>query len=208
MSRFHIATRKGLFTAERRRSGWAITNAGFLGDNVTLVAHDPRNDDLYAALNHGHFGNKMHRSRDGGKTWKEIATPVYPEQPAEYKPKMVPAEGKPAEWKLRLIWSIAFGGPKQKGLVWCGTLPGGLFRSDDHGKSWELNRPLWNEPLREEWFGGGADYPGIHSICVDPRDPNHVAVGISCGGAWLTRDGGQSWQLGGHGMRAEYMPPR
>jgi len=57
------------------------------------------------------------------------------------------------------------------------------------------------------WFGGGADYPGIHSICVHPGDADDVVIGISCGGAWVTRDGGQSWSVGGTGMRAEYMPP-
>jgi hypothetical protein len=86
-------------------------------------------------------------------------------------------------------------------------MPGGLFMSRDHGKSWELNRPLWNDPRREEWMGGGAEFPGIHSICVDPRDSRHVTLGISCGGAWLTRDGGKTWQPGGKGMRAEFMPP-
>lgn len=205
--RCHVATRKGLFTIERKRKGWAIVNASFLADNCTLVMHDPRDDSLYAALNHGHFGIKMHRSTDGGKKWKEIATPVYPAKPEGYVPKMTPAEGKPVDWKLRLIWALAPGGCRQKGTIWCGTLPGGLFRSDDFGKSWELNRPLWDDPRREEWFGGGADHPGIHSICVDPRDADHVTIGISCGGTWMTRDGGKSWTLEGQGMRAEFMPP-
>ena len=62
-------------------------------------------------------------------------------------------------------------------------------------------------PRREEWFGGGADHPGIHSICVDPRDHRHVLIGVSCGGVWRTRDEGQTWDLAGQGLRAEYMPP-
>ena len=93
-NRCHVATRKGLFTLERQPSGWEIARASFLADNVTLVMHDPRDDSLLAALNHGHFGNKMHRSNDGGRTWQEVATPVYPEKPADYQPKMQPAEGQ------------------------------------------------------------------------------------------------------------------
>jgi hypothetical protein len=178
----------------------------FSGRYCTLVMHDPRNGDLIAALNHGHFGIKMHRSRDGGATWSEIATPKYPEKPADYVPK-VPVEGKPADWSLKLVWALAPGGANEPGVVWCGTLPGGLFRSDDGGDSWTLNRQLWDEPLREQWFGGGADHPGIHSVCVDPRDAKRVTIGVSCGGVWGTRDGGDTWQLGGGGMRAEYMPP-
>ena len=206
-TRCHVATRKGLFTLDRGASGWSITRASFLGDNCTLVMHDPRTGDLIATLNHGHFGIKLHRSRDGGESWQEIATPKYPEKPADYVPKSTPAEGKLPEWSLKLVWALAPGGADQPGVVWCGTLPGGLFKSEDSGDSWELNRPLWDDPRREEWFGGGADQPGIHSICVDPRDPQHVRIAISCGGVWITRDGGQTWNITGDGMRAEFMPP-
>ena len=201
-----VATRKGLFACERGASGWSISRASFLGDNCTLAMHDPRNGDLLATLNHGHFGVKMHRSRDGGATWSEIASPKYPEKPADYVPK-VPVEGKPADWSLKLVWALAPGGANEPGVLWCGTLPGGLFKSEDGGESWALNRPLWDDPRREEWFGGGADHPGIHSICVDPRDPRHVILGVSSGGVWITKDGGGAWQLTGHGMRAEFMPP-
>jgi hypothetical protein len=148
----------------------------------------------------------MHRSRDGGANWSEIATPQYPAKPADYVPKATPLEGQPVDWSLKLVWALATGGAGEPGVLWCGTLPGGLFRSEDGGDSWSLNRPLWDHPRREEWFGGGADHPGIHSICVDPRDPHHVTVGVSCGGVWTTRDGGAAWQLGGRGMRAEFMP--
>jgi photosystem II stability/assembly factor-like uncharacterized protein len=206
-TRCHVSTRKGLFTLERAAAGWTIARVNFLGDNCTLVMHDPRTGNLVAALNHGHFGVKLHRSKDAGATWTEIASPKYPEKPADYAPKLTPAEGKPADWSLKLVWALEPGGAGEPGTIWCGTLPGGLFRSDDAGESWALNRPLWDDPLREEWFGGGADHPGIHSICVDPRDARHVTIGISCGGAWSTRDGGQNWAIGGRGMRAEFMPP-
>src|SRR6266516_1628230 len=189
-TRCHVATRKGLFTLDRGASKWSISRASFLGDNCTTVMHDPRNGELIATLNHGHFGIKMHRSGDGGESWKEIATPKYPPMLEGYVPKVNPVSGMPIDWSLKLVWSLAAGGADEPGVVWCGTLPGGLFRSEDRGDSWELNSPLWNNPLREEWFGGGADYPGIHSICVDPRNARRVTIGISCGGVWRSKDGG------------------
>ncbi len=207
MSRCHVSTRKGLFTLERGAGGWKIIRSSFVGDNVTLAMHDPRTGDLIAALNHGHFGNKLHRSRDGGATWTEIAAPKYPEKPEGYTPK-TPVEGAPlVDWSLKLVWALQPGGVDQPGIIWCGTLPGGLFRSDDGGDSWTLNRALWDDPRREEWFGGGAEQPGIHSICVDPRDSRHVTVGVSCGGVWTTRDAGRTWSLTAKGMRANFMPP-
>jgi photosystem II stability/assembly factor-like uncharacterized protein len=201
-----VATRKGLFTLERNRASWTIAGAAFLGDNCTLAVRDPRSGDVFATLNHGHFGVKLHRSRDGGESWQEIAVPVYPEKPADYVPQ-TPVEGTPVDWALKLIWALQPGGADEPGVLWCGTMPGGLFRSEDAGDSWTLNRALWDDPRREQWFGGGADHPGIHSICVDPRDARHVLIGISCGGVWRTRDGGGTWDLAGTGMRAEFMPP-
>ena len=194
----YVATRKGLFTVARGASGWAVSRANFLGDNCTLTMHDPRSGDVIAALYHGHFGAKLHRSRDEGGTWQEIGTPAYPPMPDGYTPKMT-HNGKPIDWALKLVWALAPGGTNERGVIWCGTMPGGLFRSDDGGDSWTLNRQLWDDPKREMWFGGGADYPGIHSVCVDPRDPKHIVIGISCGGAWVTRDGGCTWSVGGKG---------
>ena len=75
----HVSTRKGLFTVTRGAKGWGIAKADFLGDNVTLTLTDPRDGRTYAALDHGHFGVKLHRSTQSG--WEEIATPAYPPKP-------------------------------------------------------------------------------------------------------------------------------
>lgn len=194
-----IATRKGLFELVRADGGWAIDRSHFLGDPVTMMLSDRRDGTVYAALNLGHFGVKLHRRDPGSALWSEIAVPAYPPQPADSKDDVA--------WKLALIWSLAAGGSDEPGLLWAGTLPGGLFRSRDRGDSWELVRSLWDAPERRAWFGGGYDTPGIHSICVDPTDSRHLLLGISCGGAWVTRDGGLSWSLSAAGMHAGYMPP-
>jgi photosystem II stability/assembly factor-like uncharacterized protein len=197
--RLYVATRKGMFTLERGSSGWGIARIAFLGDPVGIVTHDPRDGWLYCALELGHFGPKLQRSADG-ETWEECAIPTYPKAEA--------AEGEEATAPaLDRIWSLVPGGPGEDALLWAGTIPGGLFRSHDRGTTWELITALWDHPKRTEWFGGGAEKPGIHSVCVDPRDSRHVTVGVSCGGAWTTRDGGETWQNCAEGMRAEYMPP-
>ena len=205
--RLHISTRKGLFTVQRSSSGWTITDVAFLGMNVTMSLVDPRDDSWFAAIDHGHFGTHLHRSRDQGQTWDEIAVPKYPEG-ATVPQRMPDGESvntKPAA--LSEIWSLETGGTDQPGKLWCGTIPGGLFSSEDSGDSWQLNEALWNCPERPNWFGGGKDDAGIHSIWVDPRDSQHVILSISCGGVWQTHNGGTSWDCTSHGMRAEYMPP-
>lgn len=189
-----VATRKGLFELRRRDGAWSIARTSFLGEPVSMLLPPGPDGRMLAALNLGHFGVKVHASDDAGANWTEVATPTYPEQPAD-------APG-PA-WKLVQIWSMARSGQ----TLWAGTLPGGLFRSDDGGRSWQLNRPLWDRPERAEWFGGGYDVPGIHSICPHPQRDGELAVAISCGGVWLTQDDGASWQPQCAGMRAKYMPP-
>lgn len=194
-----VATRKGLFELTRAKGNWTVARHSFPGDPVTMVLHDRRDGTLYASLNLGHFGVKLHRRDQGADTWTEVAVPQYPPQPEERKDELA--------WKLSMIWSLAPGGKDEPGVLWAGTLPGGLFRSGNRGDAWDLVRSLWDRPERKEWFGGGAEAPGIHSICVDPRDSRHVLIGISCGGAWTTRDGGASWSLTASGMHAVYMPP-
>lgn len=200
-----IGTRKGLFELTKN-GGWKISGPHFHSAPVTMTLCDPRDRKLYAALNHGHFGVKLHRSDDNGANWKELPTPAYPEKPADY-PAETSMMGAPPPWKLVQIWSLEPGGKDQPGRLWCGTLPGGLFCSEDHGESWTLNRSLWDHPLRREWFGGGADVPGLHSICVDPRNSRSVKIGVSCGGVFQTHDDGATWNTAAKGMRAEYMPP-
>jgi BNR/Asp-box repeat len=136
----------------------------------------------------------VHASDDAGQSWREVATPTYPPQPDN-------AQG-PA-WKLVQIWALE----EAHGTVWAGTLPGGLFRSSDFGASWSLVEPLWSRPERAEWFGGGYDVPGIHSICPHPSHNGELLIGVSCGGAWVTRDGGETWSPQAKGMRADFMPP-
>lgn len=201
--RLLVSTRKGLFVFAPNGGTWKVERHAFLGENVTLALADRRDGSWYAVLNLGHFGVKLHRSTDQGRSWNEIAVPTYAEGDT-----YATGDGKsPATAKLQLLWSLACGGADEPGRLWAGTIPGGLFRSDDHGASWQLVRTLWDRPERLQWFGGGYDAPGIHSICVDRRDARVLRVAISCGGVWHSADSGASWNVGTSGMFAAYMPP-
>lgn len=201
-----VASRKGLFTIEKKSGKWAVAQTAFLGDNATMVLPDSRDNHVYVSIGHGHFGVKIHRSKDGGKTWEECAAPAYPEQPAG-QVELDPFRHTPVPWKLLGVWSLSASNEDEPGTLWCGTFPGGLFRSRDRGASWEMIRPLWDHPKRKQWVGGGADFPGIHSICIHPKNSRHVKIAVSSGGVWITENGGETWENPGKGMRQEYVPP-
>ncbi|MEX2587382.1 MAG: hypothetical protein WD602_05230 [Actinomycetota bacterium] len=90
---------------------------------------------------------------------------------------------------MEKIWAVQPG--EADGEVWAGVAPAALFRSEDGGRSWALNRALWDEPTRPNWQAGGGGLC-LHSICPFPGDPSKVAV--SAAGVWHTEDGGASWE--------------
>jgi hypothetical protein len=79
---------------------------------------------LYAAIRYGHFGPKLHRSDDDGRTWKKRLRcrhflPMPPMTPSLFQ-----------------IWTLEAGGRKFPDRLWIGAIPAGLFRSDDRGETW------------------------------------------------------------------------
>ena len=126
---------------------------------VTAALREPRDGAIYAALKHGHFGPKLHRSDDGGRNFAEIGSPAFPAD----------AAGAPSVFQY---WTLETGGPHHPDRLWMGAIPAGLFRSEDRGATWQLVDSLWNVPERDKWFGGGYDDAGIHSVSPDPRDGN------------------------------------
>jgi ligand-binding sensor domain-containing protein len=201
--RLLVSTTKGLFAFERNATSWKVKSTSFLGEKVSLTFPDPRDGAWYVAMNLGHFGTKLKYSPDQGKTWEDRAAPAYADGDV-----FASFDGKaPQPATMKGIWAIEAQGTGGPGHLWAGTAPGGLFRSEDGGKSWNMVRGLWDRPERMKWFGGGTEFPALHSICVDPRDSKTVRVAVSCGGASKTTDDGKTWESIGEGMFAEFMPP-
>ena len=195
MDELILGTHKGLLITDLQG---VVRREFHVGVPISYAVTDPRSGVWWAAADHGHWGQKLHRSHDGGVTWEEIAMPTYPAD-AEI------TDGLPAT--LSYLWMIAPGGADEPNRVYLGTEPGGLFASDDGGESFVLVEGLWNHPSRKQhWFGGGRDHPGCCSIIVDPRNSQHMYAGISVGGVFETSDGGKNWQPRNKGLIACYLP--
>ena len=98
--RIAVGSRKGLLMFEEHRGDWRLAGESHLGAPTTYAATDSRDGTLYACLQHGHWGAKLQRSRDAGRTWQEIPAPKYPEG-AKLK------DGRAAT--LLYPWCLAFG---------------------------------------------------------------------------------------------------
>ncbi len=193
-----LGTRKGLLVYKKLNGEWQPEANHFLGEPVSYAWVDTRTNTWWAALDLGHWGGKLHRSEDKGNNWQEVDAPKYPEG-LEVK------DGEAAS--LKYLWAFAHGGEDNPGKLYIGTEPGGLFVSANNGDSFELVEGLWNHPSRkDQWFGGGRDNAGIHSIIVDPDDSDHIFVGISVAGVFESNDGGSTWTPRNKGLKADFLP--
>ncbi len=194
-----VGTSKGLIIFSCSNQQWLVEKVHFAGLPVSITYIDERTHTWWVGLSHRHWGEKLHFSNDEGKTWSDANIPSY--QNYFYK------EGIPTS--LKRIWVLQHAGVDRPNGMWLGTEPGGLFYSDDNGKSFLLIESLWDHPSRKDekqWFGAGKDYPFIHSIVLDPNNSDHLYIGISCAGIFETNDGGQSWHSRNKGLKATYLP--
>src|ERR1700680_2320792 len=107
------------------------------------------------------------------------------------------------EGKLRFNWNTPIHlSPNQKGTIYVGAQF--LFRSRDHGQSWDRISPdlTTNDPEKqkqEESGGVTVDnsyaemHTTIYSISESPREAQTIWVGTDDGNLQITRDAGKSW---------------
>ena len=195
-----IGTRKGawILDSDADRSTWQVSEPHFLGQIIQHLVADPRDRSLVAATRTGHLGPTVHRSTDGGATWTEASRP-----PAFH-------EGDPHGRAVNAVFWLTPGHPSRPGSWYAGASPQGLFRSDDGGATWD---PVdgWND--HERWLDwaawpddGTPDGSMLHSVNIDPRNPDHLYLGLSGGGVFESTDGGIGWAPLNKGCRADFFP--
>ncbi len=182
--RLLVGTKKAAFiyTADERRERWQLSDPIYTGWSVYHMAADPRGGDvrLYAAANHWAWGPSVAKSADLGKSW-------------DYRSKGL-AFPEGSGRVNQNVWHVRPGHDREPGVVYAGTQPAGLFRSEDWGHTWASVEGLHRHGAGAAWQGTGGGDSCLHSIEIDPRDPRHVYVAISSGGSYVTRDGGETWE--------------
>lgn len=189
-----IGTKKGLFlftSGDRRR--WRLHGPFHKGREINHATLDPRTGRVFATANDSWFGCEIVSSPDLGETW----------QAAAENPKFSEQSGL----KLDRIWHIEPGHASEPGVLYAGTAPAALFRSEDHGMTWREVATLSNHPSRPHWHPGAGGLC-LHSIILDKHDARRLFAGISAVGVFRSEDGGATWETANRGTRAGFMPDK
>jgi len=188
-----VGTKRGLFLLESGtgRKRWQVTGPLLKGWTVPYAVIDTRGSPrLHAAASSFTYASTTLSADLKTHKFKPA------KQPPTF-PKLNPSAAKFAKlYGLDMsprIWNISPGPARQKTVMYLGTAPAGLFRSEDRGQSWEPVDGLNRHKTRKDW-SPGAGGQCLHSIQVDPHDSNRMYVAISAAGAFRTDDGGSRWK--------------
>lgn len=206
---------RGVYKSEDGGETWEAVLTIDEHTGATDIIMDPRNPDvLYAAMfqrrRHvftyvgGGPGSGIHKTTDGGKTWKKIN------------------KGLPGGDKGRIDLTISPANPEMIYAMVEATEGSGFYRSTNRGASWEKRNSYYTRgnyyseiiahPTKPDmvfamdtWMNqtidGGKTFTQVnetwkhvdnHAIYVDPNDTNYYLVGCD-GGIYESFDGSKTW---------------
>ncbi|HEX5324529.1 MAG TPA: hypothetical protein VFW40_12130 [Capsulimonadaceae bacterium] len=222
-----VGTKKGAFvlTSDGKRENWNVSGPHFAGWEIYHVKGSPVDPNrLYASQSSGWFGQIIQRSDDGGKTWYQpgsepgapTTTPegfpmgesnkfVYDTSLQTGKPLTTHLwyDGTQHPWEFKRVWHLE---PSltDPDIVYAGVEDAALFRSTDGGVTWH-ERPGLRATRGDVWQPGAGGMC-LHTILLDPKDPNRMFIAISAAGAFRTDDAGETWKPINKGLVSNFMP--
>jgi len=222
-----VGTRKGAFilTSDGKREKWDVSGPHFAGWEIYHLKGSPVNPNrIYASQTSGWFGQIIQRSDDGGKTWIQPGTPpgeqtgpggmpkgesnkfVYDTSAETGKPLTTHQfyDGKPHPWEFKRVWHIE---PSltDADAVYAGVEDAALFRSTDGGQNWKELPGLRGHGTGAHWQPGAGGMC-LHTVILDPSNPQRIYIAISAAGAFRTDDGGKTWKPINKGLVSPYIP--
>jgi photosystem II stability/assembly factor-like uncharacterized protein len=199
-----VGTRKGAFILESdgKRQKWDVSGPHFAGWELYHLKGSPADPNrLYASQCSGWFGQMIQRSNDGGKTWEPVDNKfVYDGVPGTHKWY----DGTPHPWEFKRVWHLE---PSltDPDTVYAGVEDAALFRTTDGGKSWQELPGMRGHGTGSGWQPGAGGL-GLHTIILDPKNPQRIFIAISAAGAFRSDDAGATWKAINQGLRSEYIP--
>ena len=181
-------------------SEWISISNGLTSLTVQTIAADPSAPStMYVGTLEGAF-----KTADGGKAWSRLTNGLTSQDIKTIKVH-----------------------PQENNWVFCGTWGKGLFRSSDHGQSWQSAWPAGPDPrifsihiaggnqnilwaATENGLYKSADkglnwsrsfhYASVLAIASAPNDPNVAFIGVRYKGVFKSTDNGADWAPANQGI--------
>jgi photosystem II stability/assembly factor-like uncharacterized protein len=199
-----VGTKKGAFilSADGKRDQWQVEGPLFGGWEIYHMKGSSLNPDrIYASQSSGWFGQVVHRSDDGGRTWDTVGNEfAYKGEKGTHQWY----DGTPHPWDFTRVWHFE-PSPHDADTVYAGVEDAALFRSTDAGQTWHELAGLRGHATGSSWQPGAGGLC-LHTILLDPNDPSRIYVAISAAGAFRSDDMGVTWLPINRGLRSDYLP--
>ena len=199
-----VGTRKGAFvlTSDGNRKAWSVDGPHFGGWEIYHVKGSPANPDrIYASQSNEWFGQMIQRSDDGGKTWETVGNQFAYEGGGGTH---LNYDGTQHPFEFKRVWHLE---PSltDPDTVYAGVEDAAIFKTTDGGHTWQELAGLRTHPSGASWQPGAGGLC-LHTIILDPNNPDRIYIAISAAGAFRTDDGGTTWRPINQGLRSEYIP--
>jgi photosystem II stability/assembly factor-like uncharacterized protein len=202
--RLLVGTRKGAFilSSDGKRQKWDVSGPHFAGWEMYHLKGSPVDPNrIYASQCSGWFGQLIQRSNDGGKTWEPVGNKfVYEGTPGTHQWY----DGTLHPYEFKRVWHLE---PSltDPDTVFAGVEDASIFRSTDGGQNWQEFPGLRGHGSGPRWQPGAGGLC-LHTIILDPKNPQRIFIAISAAGAFRTDDGGKTWSPINRGLKSQYIP--
>ncbi len=199
-----VGTRKGAFilSSDGKREKWDISGPHFPGWEIYHLKGSPADPNrIYASQSTSWHGQVIQRSNDGGQTWETVGNKfAYASVPGTHQWY----DGTPHPWEFKRVWHLE---PSltDPDTVHAGIEDAAIFKTTDGAKTWEELPGLREHGSGPRWQPGAGGMC-LHTIILDPSNPERIFIAISAAGAFRTDDGGKTWKPINHGLKSDFMP--
>lgn len=171
-----------LVVSQTSQTPWHV-EPHLVGMQPTCVAVDPL---LPERVYCGTFGRGLWHSKDAGKTWQPIGNPGMAMEP--YHGLGIPSAK---------ITAVAVSHNERSngyGVVYAGTEPASLYRSEDGGETWQDLATLRDLPSASSWSFPPRPHSNlVRCIALDPHVAGRIFVAIEAGAFVYSLDSGKTW---------------